>query len=86
MGTEGVIIPHQNVGDLMLDEDVVEAVKKGKFHIYPIKSVDEGISLLTGIPAGKKLKSGRYSKDSVNDTVQRKLIDMARTWKGFKKE
>ncbi|HER43441.1 MAG TPA: ATP-dependent protease, partial [Candidatus Eisenbacteria bacterium] len=85
-GTEGVIIPHQNVGDLMLAEAVVDAVKKGTFHIYPIKSVDEGIHILTGVPAGKKLKSGRYSRDSVNDLVQRKLIDMARTWKGFKKE
>ena len=85
-GTEGVIIPHQNVRDLMLDEDVVEAVRKGRFHIYPIKSVDEGISLLTGVPAGKKLKSGRYSKDSVSDLVQIRLIEMARSWKGFKKE
>ena len=70
----------------MLDEDVVEAVRKGRFHIYPIKSVDEGISLLTGVPAGKKLKSGRYSKDSVSDLVQIRLIEMARSWKGFKKE
>jgi lon-related putative ATP-dependent protease len=84
-GTEGVIIPHQNVDDLMLDEDVVEAVKKGKFHIYPIKSVDEGITLLTGVAAGKMLKSGRFSKGSVNDLVQRRLIEMAHTWKGFKK-
>jgi len=85
-GTEGVIIPHQNVGDLMLDEDVVEAVRKGRFHIYPVKSVDEGITILTGVPAGKKLKSGRYSKGSVNDLVQERLIGMARSWKGFKKE
>ena len=85
-GTEGVIIPHQNVEDLMLDEDVVEAVKKGKFHIYPIKSVDEGITILTGVAAGKMLKSGRFSKDSVNDLVQRRLIEMAHTWKGFKKQ
>ena len=85
-GTEGVIIPHQNVGDLMLDEDVVEAVRKGRFHIYPIISVDEGIEILTGVPAGKKLKSGRYSKGSVNDLVQMRLIGMARSWKGFKKD
>jgi len=85
-GTEGVIIPHQNIVDLMLDEEVVEAVRKGKFHIYPIKSADEGISLLTGVPAGKKLKSGKYSKGSVNDLVQTRLIEMARAWKGFKKE
>jgi predicted ATP-dependent protease len=85
-GTEGVIIPHQNVGDLMLSDDVVDAVRKGKFHIYPIKTVDEGIAILTGVPAGTKLKSGRYTKNSMNDLVQRKLIEMATMWKGFKKE
>ena len=85
-GTEGVIIPHQNVQDLMLDDEVVEAVGKGKFHIYPIKNVDEGISLLTGVPAGKLLKSGKYSKDSVNDLVRLRFIEMARLYKGFKKD
>ncbi len=82
-GTEGVIIPWQNVQDLMLNEKVVDAAQKGKFHIYPIKHVDEGISLLTGVAAGKKLKSGRYSKGSVNDLVERKLYEMALKWKKF---
>ncbi|MBN2183876.1 MAG: AAA family ATPase [Candidatus Krumholzibacteriota bacterium] len=82
-GTEGVIIPWQNVGDLMLNEKVVSAAQKGKFHIYPIKHVDEGISLLTGVDAGKKLKNGKYSKGSVNDLVERKLYDMAMKWKKF---
>jgi lon-related putative ATP-dependent protease len=85
-GTEGVIIPHKNVGDLMLSDDVVEAVEKGMFHIYPTTTVDEGITILTGVPAGKKLKSGRYTKGSVNGLVQRSLIQMANMWKGFKKE
>jgi predicted ATP-dependent protease len=50
-GKQGVIIPHQNVSDLMLRHDVVEAVQKKQFHIFAIRSVDEGIALLTGIPA-----------------------------------
>ena len=82
-GTEGVMIPWQNVPDLMLNEKVVDAAKKGKFHIYPIKNVDEGINLLTGVRAGKKLRNGRYSKGSVNDIVQKKLFDMAMRWKKF---
>ncbi len=85
-GTEGVIIPKQNVRDLMLDEEVINAVKRGKFHIYAISSVDEGISILTGVRAGSLLKSGNYSKGSVNDLVQRKLEEMALKWKQFGKE
>ncbi len=82
-GTEGVIIPHQNVSDLMLAEEVVEAVRKGKFHIYPVKTVNEGIEILTGIPSGRKLKSGDFTNDSVNDRVQRRLEEMAAAWKEF---
>ncbi len=85
-GTEGVIIPHQNVSDLMLDEAVIEAVRKGKFHIYPIKSVDEGIEILTGVPAGRKLSSGYFTKGSVNDRVQRRLDAMAHAWREFGKK
>jgi ATP-dependent Lon protease len=85
-GTEGVIIPAQNVDDLMLDDEVVEAVKAGKFRIYAIKTVDEGISILTGVASGKKLKDGGFAKDSVNDLVQTKLRSMALAWKRFGKE
>jgi predicted ATP-dependent protease len=85
-GTEGVIIPHQNVTDLMLDEAVIDAVRKGKFHIYPIKSVDEGIEILTGVPAGRKLLSGEFTKGSVNDRVQQRLDEMAHAWREFGKK
>ena len=85
-GTESVIIPHQNIADLMLDEEVVEAVKRKKFHLYPIETVDEGISILTGVKAGKKLKDGTYQKGSVNEIVQRRLAEMARRWRKFEKE
>ncbi|HUV37837.1 MAG TPA: ATP-binding protein [Patescibacteria group bacterium] len=82
-GTEGVIIPHQNVPDLMLDEEVVEAARKGKFHIYPVETVDQGIEILTGVPAGKKLRNGDFTKDAVNDRVQRRLIEMASAWREY---
>jgi len=84
-GTEGVIIPEKNVSDLMLDEEVVEQVKRGKFHIYPVKNVDEGIEILTGVKAGRRLKNGKYPKGTVNDLVQRRLIEMAEQWKKFEK-
>jgi len=84
-GTEGVIIPIQNVPDLMLDEEIIEHVKKGRFHIYPIRTVDEGIEILTGVKAGKKLKNGKYPKGTVNDIVQRRLTEMAERWKKFEK-
>ena len=82
-GTEGVIIPWQNAPDLMLDQEVVEAVEKKKFHIYPVKHVDEGIAILTGVKAGRKLKSGKYQKGSVNELVRQALYDMAVNWKQF---
>ncbi|MFH2004731.1 MAG: ATP-binding protein [Bacteroidota bacterium] len=80
-GSQGVIIPHQNVSDLMLRQDVVEAVEAGKFHIYSIKTVDEGIEILTGYPAGKRLKSGLFTKNSIHNLVDKKLIEYAKRWK-----
>ena len=82
-GAEGVIIPRQNVSDLMLDQEVVDAVEKGQFHIYPVKHIDEGIEILTGVKAGRKLKSGKYQKDTVNELVRQALYDMATSWKQF---
>ncbi len=82
-GTEGVIIPRQNVPDLMLDQEVVDAVEKGRFHIYPVKHVDEGIAIRTGGKAGRKLKSGKYQKGAVNELVRQALHDMAMNWKRF---
>jgi len=72
---QGVIIPVQNVKDLMLREDVIEAVMKREFHVYPIESVEEGIEILTGVAAGKKSKTG-YDKGSVFDLVEKKIKDM----------
>jgi lon-related putative ATP-dependent protease len=85
-GTEGVMIPEQNVPDLMLEDEVVQAVARGKFHIYPVKTVDEGIAILTGVPAGKLSKTGRYPKGTVNRIVQDSLLAMAERWRDFSKE
>jgi ATP-dependent Lon protease len=72
-GKQGVLIPAANVNDLMLRHDVVEAVRQGKFHIYAIQTVDEGIELLASKKAGKRLKNGRFEPGSINALVDRKL-------------
>jgi lon-related putative ATP-dependent protease len=82
-GNEGVIIPWQNVSDLMLDQEVVDTVAEGRFHIYSVKHADEGIEILTGVKAGKKLKSGKFQKDTVNEMVRLSLNEMATNWKQF---
>lgn len=75
-GKHGVIIPHQNVKDLMLKKEVLDAVKSGKFHIYSVSTVEEAIELLTGVKAGKKLKSAKYEPDSVFGIVEKELSAM----------
>ncbi|MFH2050788.1 MAG: ATP-binding protein [bacterium] len=82
-GSQGVIIPHQNVQDLLLRPDVIEAVNKGKFHIYPIKTISEGIEILTGIPGGKRLKNGKFTKDSIFAKADEKLLSMAIALQNF---
>ncbi len=75
-GKQGVMIPHLNVDDLMLRKDVVEAVKEGKFRVYPVKSIDQGIEILTGVEAGEKLEDGRFKEGTVNDLVDKKLREL----------
>jgi len=82
-GTQGVIIPHQNVQNLMLRTDVVEAAEKGRFHIYPVKSIDEGIEILTGIAAGARKEDGSFEPGTVNDLVDQELQRLARASKDF---
>ncbi len=72
-GEQGVMIPYQNIKNLNLCNDVIDAVKEGMFHIYAIKNIDEGIELLTGVPAGKKNKNGEYTVGTVNYLVDEKL-------------
>ena len=73
---QGVIIPFQNAKDLMLKDEVIEAVKRKEFAIYPIKSVNEAIELLTGVKAGKLLKNCRYQAHTVYGEVERHLREM----------
>jgi len=80
---QGVMIPASNVQNLMLKEEVVDAVSKGKFHIYPIRTIDEGIEVLTNIKAGKRLPDGAFEPGSINDRVDRKLKEMAEKLKEF---
>lgn len=72
-GDQGVIIPVQNIENLNVSDGVVDAVKKGKFHIYAIKNVLEGIEILTDVPAGKRRKDGTFTKNSVFDLVDKRI-------------
>ncbi|MBN1592486.1 MAG: Lon protease family protein, partial [Candidatus Coatesbacteria bacterium] len=85
-GEQGVMIPRLNVESLMLRRDVVDAVAKGKFHIYPVETIDEGIEVLTGKPAGKPDAKGRFPKGSINYLVNEKLESLAHALKEFSKE
>ncbi len=72
-GDQGVIIPRSNQQNLMLKESVVEAAKEGKFHIYAVSSVEEGIELLTGIKAGKRKEDGTFEEETINYLVEQAL-------------
>ncbi len=72
-GEQGVIIPRQNVRNLHLNDEIIDAVKKGKFHIYAVKTIDEGIEILTGVPAGKKDKNGKFPLGTINYLAYEKL-------------
>ncbi|MGQ9465456.1 MAG: AAA family ATPase [bacterium] len=84
-GKQGVIIPTRNVNNLMLNQEIVDAVKRKKFHIYAIKSIDEGIEILTGIKAGRRTKAG-FEKNSINYLVEKKLKEYAMKLKEQAKE
>ncbi len=76
-GKQGVIIPRSNVQTLMLREDVVKAVKAKRFHVWPAGTIDEGIEILTGVPAGKRGPNGQFPEGSVGYRVDRRLRDFA---------
>jgi predicted ATP-dependent protease len=71
------MIPHSNVQNLMLKEEVVQAIKDGKFHIWPVRTIDEGIEVLTGAKAGQRRPDGTYEKGTVNYLVDKALSEMA---------
>lgn len=77
-GEQGVIIPKQNVRNLHLSDEIIDAVRKSKFHIYAISTVDEGIEILTGVPAGKKDRNGNFPLGTINYLVHEKLKKFAK--------
>ncbi|HSB67686.1 MAG TPA: AAA family ATPase [Anaerolineales bacterium] len=85
-GEQGVLIPESNVDNLMLKETVVEAIKEGKFHIWPVRTIDEGIEVLTGVKAGIRQEDGKFEPDSVNARVDQRLRHMAETLQQFGKD
>ncbi|RLC66207.1 MAG: ATP-dependent protease, partial [Chloroflexi bacterium] len=83
-GKEGCVIPFSNVENLMLKEEVVEAIREGRFHIYPVKTINEGIEVLTGIPAGERQPDGSYPVGTINHLVNMRLSDMAAKIKPYR--
>ncbi|MFZ2095769.1 MAG: AAA family ATPase [Anaerolineales bacterium] len=84
-GQQGVLIPQSNVEDLMLKESVVDAIRQGKFHIWSVRTIDEGIEILTGVKAGVRQTDGSFEADSVNARVDQRLRDMAETMQRYAK-
>jgi predicted ATP-dependent protease len=77
------MIPESNVQNLMLKEEIVEAVKGGKFHVYSVKTIDEGIEILTGAKAGAKRSDGTFEDETVNFRVDKRLKEMAERLREF---
>ena len=82
-GAQGVLIPQANVKHLMLREDVVEAVANGRFHIYAVENIDQGIEILTGMAAGQADGTGSYPETSINGRVVARLEKFAQTQRDF---
>jgi predicted ATP-dependent protease len=80
-GDQGVILPRQNVANLMLRKDVRQAVEESKFRIYAVETIDEGIEILTGVAAGEIGDDGEYAADSVHGRVMARLREIARNLK-----
>lgn len=76
-GEQGVLIPVSNVKHLMLRQDVIEAVDAAQFHIYPVETIDQGIEILTSVPAGERDEEGNYPEESVNYLVEARLAELA---------
>ena len=77
-GSQGVLIPADNVKHLMLREEIVEAVHDGKFRVYPIETIDQGIEILTGMHAGERQLDGSYPSDTFNHLVDARIANFAR--------
>lgn len=84
-GNQGVLMPEKNLKHLMLKKDVIDAVKAGKFYIYAVKNVEEGIEVLTGVPAGEKQPDAKYPEGTINYLVSKRLKELAKSLKEFGK-
>jgi len=84
-GEQGVVIPHQNVKNLMLRPEVAQACAEGKFHVWAVHTVDEGIELLTGVSAGQRDESGRFPEGAVHARVEARLKELAEGIERFAK-
>ena len=82
-GDQGVVIPHQNLRNLMLRDDVVDAIREGKSHVYAIKTIDEGLEILTGVPAGERKADGKYPIDTFNHQVEKRLLELDKSMRGY---
>jgi len=82
-GTQGVMIPASNVEDLMLCEDLLEAVAAKKFHIWPVARIEQGIELLTGVRAGARNGDGSFDAGTAFARMDQRLTEMAKTLKEF---
>ncbi len=82
-GSQGVLIPAENIDDLMLRDEVIAAVAKGLFHIYPVATIEQGIEILTGVHAGKRNPSGKFEQGSVFAKADARLSNMATTLRRF---
>jgi len=82
-GAQGVLIPAENVEELMLRDDVIAAVAQGQFHIYPVSTIEQGIEILTGVPAGKRDSAGKFESDSIFAQADARLKQMADTLSKF---
>ncbi|MEQ9620183.1 MAG: ATP-binding protein [Deltaproteobacteria bacterium] len=82
-GEQGAVIPYQNVKNLMLKKEIVDAVKKGTFNIYPVETIDQAVEVLTGREAGKRGASGKYKRGTVNYLVDKKLREFAENYRKF---
>lgn len=85
-GQHGVLIPESNVQHLMLRHDVVEAVANGQFHIYPVATIDDGLEILTGMPAGERNADGHFPEGSLNTRVEQRLIAFSERWLALSKK
>ncbi len=85
-GEQGVMIPRSNAQNLMLKEDVVEAIREGRFHVWPVGTIDEGIEVLTGVEAGVRGSDGRFPEGSVHGRADKRLRELAEGIKSFGQE